>query len=55
MFSKIRKALTGRNFCDQFELTISGIVLFLVSAVIVYTTILTSIKLIQIFGWEWNL
>src|SRR5881227_3099310 len=49
MLSRIKKGLTGRSFYDQFELIISGIVLFLVSAVIVYTTILTSIQLFQDF------
>jgi uncharacterized membrane protein (DUF373 family) len=39
MVSRIKKALTGRTFYDQFELIVSGVVLFLVSAVIVYTTI----------------
>ena len=49
MLSRIKKGLTGRSFYDQFELIVSGIVLFLVSAVIVYTTILTSIRLFQDF------
>ncbi|HEY3617272.1 MAG TPA: hypothetical protein VGK96_10695 [Candidatus Sulfotelmatobacter sp.] len=43
MLSRISKALTGRTLYDQFELIVSGIVLFLVSAVIVFTTILTTI------------
>jgi len=49
MLSRIKKGLTGRSFYDQFELIVSGVVLFLVSAVIVYTTILTSIRLFQDF------
>jgi uncharacterized membrane protein (DUF373 family) len=49
MLSRISKALTGRTLYDQFELIVSGIVLFLVSAVIVFTTILTTIELIQDF------
>jgi uncharacterized membrane protein (DUF373 family) len=49
MFSRIKKGLTGRTFYDQFELIVSGIVLFLVSTVIIYTTILTSIVLIHDF------
>lgn len=49
MLSRIKKGLAGRTFYDQFELVVSGIVLFLVSAVIVYTTILTSIELFQDF------
>ena len=49
MLSRIKKGLTGRTFYDQFELIVSGIVLFLVSTVIIYTTILTSIVLIHDF------
>ena len=49
MLSRISKALTGRTLYDQFELIVSGIVLFLVSAVIVFTTILTTIELIRDF------
>ena len=49
MLSRISKALTGRTLYDQFELIVSGIVLFLVSAVIVFTTILTAIELIRDF------
>jgi uncharacterized membrane protein (DUF373 family) len=49
MLSRIKKGLTGRTFYDQFELIVSGIVLFLVSMVIIYTTILTSIVLIHDF------
>jgi hypothetical protein len=49
MLSRIKKGLTGRTFYDEFELIVSGIVLFLVSAVIVYTTILTSIELFRDF------
>jgi hypothetical protein len=54
MFSRIKKGLTGRTFYDQFELIVSGIVLFLVSTVIIYTTILTSIVLIHDFMMEWH-
>jgi uncharacterized membrane protein (DUF373 family) len=49
MLSRLKKALTGRTFYDQFELIVSGIVLFLVSTVIIYTTTLTSIVLIRDF------
>ena len=49
MLSRLKKGLTGRTFYDQFELIVSGIVLFLVSTVIIYTTILTSIVLIHDF------
>jgi hypothetical protein len=49
MLSRISKALTGRTLYGQFELIVSGIVLFLVSAVIVFTTILTTIQLIRDF------
>ena len=49
MLSRISKALTGRTLYGQFELIVSGIVLFLVSTVIVFTTILTTIELIQDF------
>jgi hypothetical protein len=49
MLSRIGKALTGRTLYDQFELIVSGIVLLLVSAVIVFTTILTAIELIGDF------
>jgi hypothetical protein len=49
MLSRISKALAGRTLYDQFELIVSGIVLFLVSTVIVFTTILTTIELIQGF------
>ena len=49
MLSRISKALTGRTLYDQFELIVSGIVLFLVSTVIVFTTILTTIELIRDF------
>ena len=49
MLSRINKALTGRTLYDQFELIVSGILLFLVSTVIVFTTILTTIELIRDF------
>ena len=49
MFSRIKRELTERTLYGQFELTVSGIVLFLVSAIIVYATILISIIPIQDF------
>ena len=52
MLSRIKRELTGRIFYEQFELIVAGIVLFLVSAIIVYSTILTSITLIQDFLLE---
>jgi len=52
MFSRIKRELTERTFYEQFELIVSGIVLFLVSTIIVYATILTSITLIQDFLLE---
>ena len=49
MLLRIKTALAARTFYERFELIVSCIVLFLVSAVIVYTTVLTSIILIQDF------
>ena len=49
MRSKLRTELAGRTIYGQFELVVSGVVLFLVSTVIVYTTILTSIELAEDF------
>ena len=49
MLLRIKTALAGRTFYERFELIASSIVLFLVSTVIVYTTILTSITLIGDF------
>ena len=49
MFSRIKRELTERTLYEQFELIVSGIVLFLVSAIIVYATILISIIPIQDF------
>src|SRR5215472_8039316 len=49
MLLGIKTALAGRTFYERFELIVSGIVLFLVSTVIVYTTVLTSITLIGDF------
>ena len=49
MLSRIGKALTGRTLYDQFELIVSGIVLFLVSVVIVFTTVLTTIQVTRDF------
>ena len=52
MLSRIKRELTERTVYEQFELIVSGVVLFLVSAIIVYTTILTSITLIKDFLLE---
>lgn len=49
MLSRIKEGLIGRPLYDQFESIVSVIVLFLVSAVIVYATILTSIELVRDF------
>ena len=49
MLLRIKTALAERTFYERFELIVSCIVLFLVSTVIVYTTILTSIILIEDF------
>jgi len=40
MLSRIKRELTERTVYEQFELIVSGVVLFLVSAIIVYTTYL---------------
>ena len=40
----------GRPIYDQFELLVSGVVLFLISTVIIYTTILASITLFEDFS-----
>jgi len=52
MLSRIKRELTERTVYEQFELIVSGVVLFLVSAIIVYTTIFTSITLIKDFLLE---
>lgn len=49
MLSKIKEELIRRPLYDQFELVVSLIVVFLVSAVIVYATILTSIEIVRAF------
>ena len=46
---RLTKPLDGRTFYDQFEMIISAIVIFLISAVIVYTTILAAIRLAEDF------
>jgi len=52
MLSRIKRELTERTLYEQFELIVSGIVIFLVTAIIVYATTLTSITLIQDFLLE---
>ena len=44
-----KSLFNGRTFYDQFEMIVSAIVIFLISTVIVYTTILAGIKLVQDF------
>jgi uncharacterized membrane protein (DUF373 family) len=46
---RLTKPLDGRTFYDQFEMIVSAIVIFLISTVIVYSIILTVIKLTEDF------
>jgi uncharacterized membrane protein (DUF373 family) len=44
---RLTKPFDGRTFYDQFEMIVSAIVIFLISIVIVYTTIIAAIKLVE--------
>ena len=47
---RLTKQLDGRTPYEKFELLVSAIIIFLVSTVIIYTTILASIELIEDFS-----
>jgi uncharacterized membrane protein (DUF373 family) len=48
--SRLGKQLDGRTLYDRFELLVSAIIIVLISSVIIYNTILASIKLVQDFS-----
>jgi uncharacterized membrane protein (DUF373 family) len=47
---RLSKQLDGRTLYDRFELLVSAIIIVLISSVIIYSTILSSIKLVEDFS-----
>jgi uncharacterized membrane protein (DUF373 family) len=50
LHSRLSKQLDGRTLYDRFELLVSSIIIVLISSVIIYSTILASIKLVEDFS-----